>query len=209
MNRLFTAAALLVLSTNAFAQTPTDYRVTRTTTPPKIDGVLDDAVWASVAPMPTGQWVSYNPNRGDNMPDIYRTEVRITYDDRNVYFAFRCFDNEPGKIRTNVARRDAAFSDDWIAISLDSAGTGQAAYHLFSNPSASQMDALNTSASGEQFDADMVWFSGANTTADGYIVEVQIPLQTLRFAGGAEVGMNLVLFRKVSRIGYSYAWPEM
>ena len=159
--------------------------------------------------MPTGQWKSYNPNRGDDMPDVYKTDVRITYDDRNVYFAFHCFDNEPDKIRTNVAKRDAAFSDDWIAISLDSAGTGQAAYHLFSNPSASQMDALNTSASGEQFDADMVWFSGARTTADGYVVEVQIPLQTLRFSGGDEVNMNLVFFRKVSRIGYSYAWPEM
>ena len=210
MHRFCVAAALSgLLATHAFAQTPTEYRVTRTTTPPKIDGVLDDAAWTAVSPMPTGQWVSYNPNRGDKMPDIYKTEVRVTYDDRNVYFAFHCYDNEPDKIRTTVARRDAAFSDDWIALSLDSAGTGQAAYHLFSNPSASQMDALNTSASGEQFDADMVWFSGATTTADGYIVEVQIPLQTLRFAGAAEVAMNLVMFRKVSRIGYSYAWPEM
>lgn len=199
----------LCLSASASAQTADDYRVTRTTTAPKIDGVLDDAAWAQAAPMPTGQWKSYNPNRGDDMPDVYKTEVRITYDDRNVYFAFHCFDNEPDRIRTNVAKRDAAFSDDWIAISLDSAGTGQAAYHLFSNPSASQMDALNTSASGEQFDADMVWFSGARKTADGYVVELQIPLQTLRFSGGDEVRMNLVLFRKVSRIGYSYAWPEM
>ena len=37
------------------------------------------------------------------------------------------------------------------------------------------MDALNTSASGEQFDADLVWFSAAKTTAEGYIVEVRIP----------------------------------
>ena len=192
----------LCLSSTAFAQPQAEYRVTRASEPPKIDGVLDDAAWASLAPMPTGQWKSYNPNRGDNMPDVYKTEVRITYDDRNVYFAFHCFDNEPAKIRTNVAKRDASFSDDWIALSLDSAGTGQAAYHLFSNPSASQMDALNTSASGEQFDADMVWFSGAKTTADGYVVEVQIPLQTLRFSGGDEVKMNLVFFRKVSRIGY-------
>jgi hypothetical protein len=192
----------------AYGQTPSEYRVPRASEPPKLDGILDDSVWTA-APMPTGQWVSYNPNRGDNMPDVYKTDVRIAYDDRNVYFAFHCYDNEPDKIRTNVAKRDASFSDDWIAISLDSAGTGQAAYHLFSNPSASQMDALNTSASGEQFDADMVWFSAAKTTADGYTVEVQIPLQTLRFSGGSEVKMNLVLFRKVSRIGYSYAWPEM
>ena len=203
-----TSALCLCLSSSAFGQPPAEYHVPRASEPPKLDGNLDDQVWTQ-APMPTGQWVSYNPNRGDKMPDVYKTDVRVAYDDRNIYFAFHCFDNEPAKIRTNIAKRDAAFSDDWIALSLDSAGTGQAAYHLFSNPSASQMDALNTSASGEQFDADMVWFSAAKTTADGYVVEMQIPLQTLRFAGGDEVKMNLVFFRKVSRIGYSYAWPEM
>ena len=192
----------------AAAQTPQEYRVPRATEAPKLDGVLDDQVW-SQPPMPTGQWVSYNPNRGDKMPDAYKTDVRVAYDDRNIYFAFHCFDNEPAKIRANIAKRDASFSDDWIAISLDSAGTGQSAYHLFSNASASQMDALNTSASGEQFDADMVWFSAAKKTPDGYVVELRIPLQTLRFAGGDDVKMNLVFFRKVSRIGYSYAWPEM
>src|ERR671912_1487895 len=199
----------LYLSAEAFAQAQAEYRVPRTDTAPKIDGVLDDAAWARVTPMPTGQWKSYNPNRGDDMPEAYRTEVRITYDDRFVYFAFHCFDDEPDKIRTNVAKRDAAFSDDWIAISLDSAGTGQAAYHLFSNPSGSQMDAINTSASGEQFDADVVWYSVANTTSDGYVVEIRVPLQTLRFKGGDSVRMGLVFFRKVSRIGVSYAWPEM
>ena len=209
MKPLFAALAIcLGLSAVASAQTQAEYRVPRAAEPPKLDGILNDQVWTQ-APMPTGQWVSYSPNRGDNMPDVYKTDVFIAYDDRNVYFAFHCYDNEPAKIRTNVARRDAAFSDDWIALSLDSAGTGQSAYHLFSNPSASQMDALNTSASGEQFDADMVWFTAAKVTTDGYIVEAQIPLQTLRFSGGDEVRMNLVLFRKVSRIGYSYAWPEM
>jgi hypothetical protein len=159
--------------------------------------------------MPTGQWASYNPNRGDRMPDEYRTEVRIAYDDRSIYFAFHCFDNEPQNIRTTVSKRDNSGNDDWFALSLDSAGTGQSAYHLFTNPSGSQMDALNTSASGEQFDADMVWYSAAKTTADGYVVEVRIPLQTLRFAGADEVRMGLVFFRKVSRIGVSYSWPEM
>jgi hypothetical protein len=201
-------AALLVAATSA-AQSSADIAVERTAVAPKIDGVLDDEVWSKVAPLPTTGWASYNPVRGDRMPDVYRTEARVSYDDRNVYFAFHCFDNEPDKIRTTVSRRDSSFSDDWIAMSLDSAGTGQAAYHLFSNPSGSQMDAINTSASGEQFDADVVWYSVGKTTADGYVVEVQIPLQTLRFKGGDSVRMNLVFFRKVSRIGVSYAWPEM
>jgi hypothetical protein len=208
MFRIFTVVAVLAIALGAEAQ-DTDFHVQRAAQPPNVDGVLDDATWAQTPPMPTGQWKSYNPNRGDLMPDVYRTDVRIAYDDRNIYFAFHCLDNEPDKIRTNVAKRDSTFNDDWLALSLDSAGTGQAAYHLFSNPSGSQMDALNTSASGEQFDADMVWYSAAKTTSDGYTVEVQIPLQTLRFKGGDVVRMGLVFFRKVSRIGVSYAWPEL
>lgn len=203
------AGAIFVAATAA-AQTP-DITIERAATPPKIDGVLDDEVWAKVAPLPAapGDWVSYQPVRGDKMSDVYRTEARVAYDDRNIYFAFHCFDNEPDRIRTTVSRRDSSFNDDWIAMSLDSAGTGQSAYHLFSNPSGSQMDAINTSASGEQFDADVVWYSVGKITSDGYVVEVSIPLQTLRFKGGDQVRMGLVFFRKVSRIGVSYAWPEL
>jgi hypothetical protein len=199
---------LCVTAATARAQSA-DIRVERAAHPPKIDGVLDDEVWTKVAPLPADEWVSYNPIRGDRMANDYRTEARVAYDDRNIYFAFHCFDIDPTQIKTSVARRDSSFSDDWIALSLDSAGTGQTAYHLFSNPSGSQMDAINTSASGEQFDVDVVWFSVAKVTGDGYVVEVSVPLQTLRFSGGDQVRMGLVFFRKVSRIGMSYAWPEM
>jgi hypothetical protein len=149
LTRLIIATALLTLGlgSGADAQVPAAYPVMRIAPPLNIDGVLDDAAWTQVAPMPTGDWVSHNPTRGDRMPDAYRTDVRIAYDDRNIYFAFHCFDDEPDNPR-NVAKRDSAFNDDWLAFSLDSAGTGQTAYHLFTNPSGSQMDAPNTSASG-------------------------------------------------------------
>ena len=209
MKTAFAIAAALVLAAGSLhAQAFPDLPISRTAQPPKIDGVLDDEAWKQ-APLPTGEWLSYNPLRGGKMPADLRTEVRITYDDRNLYFAFHCFDNEPDKIRTTVSRRDSAFSDDWIAMSLDSAGTGQTAYHLFSNPSGSQMDAINTSASGEQFDVDLVWYSVAKLTSDGYVVEMQVPLQTLRFSGGDNVRMNILFFRKISRMGVSYSWPDM
>ena len=70
-----------------------------------------------------GEWITYNPLRGEKV--LFRTEVRVAYDDRNIYFAFHCFDDEPAKIRTTVSRRDSVFSDDWIALSFDSTGTGR------------------------------------------------------------------------------------
>ena len=209
MKQVFAVVALvLAMASRLQAQAQPDFPVTRAAQPPVIDGVLEDEVWKRAA-LPLGEWLSYQPNRGDKMPAGLRTEVKIAYDERNIYLAIHCFDDEPAKIRTTISKRDSAFNDDWIAMSLDSAGTGQAAYHLFVNPSGVQMDALNTTASGEQFDADLVWYSVARMVPDGYVVEIQLPLQTLRFSSGDQVRMGLVFFRKISRMGISYSWPPL
>src|SRR5687768_8716151 len=116
----------------AHAQISTDFQVSRAVAPPTLDGIPADQAWLG-QPLTLSEWVTYNPHRGEKVP--IRTDVRIVYDDRNIYFAFHCFDSETDKIRTTVSRRDSVFNDDWIALSLDSAGTGQTAYHLFVNPS--------------------------------------------------------------------------
>ena len=202
------ACLLLLLfgSSTVHAQNRPEFRVQRAAVPPKIDGDLSDEVWRD-DPLDIGEWISYNPLRGERNPQ--RTEVRIAYDDRYIYFAFHCFDSEPGKIRTTISRRDSVFSDDWIGLSLDSAGTGQTAYHLFSNPSGVQMDALNTPSSGERFEADLLWDSAARLTDDGYVVEIRLPLQSIRFSSGDEVKMGILFWRRISRSGVSYSWPEM
>src|SRR5437016_3040744 len=71
------------------------------------------------------------------------------------------------------------------------------------------MDALNTSASGEQFEADLLWDSVGRVTDDGYVVEIRLPLQTIRVSGGDQVRMGILFFRKISRTGVSYSWPEI
>jgi uncharacterized protein DUF5916/cellulose/xylan binding protein with CBM9 domain len=200
------AMLILCASNVAHGQGLPQFQISRAAQPPKIDGDLKDEVWKA-EPLDIGDWVSYNPLYGEKAQN--RTEVRIAYDDRNIYFAFHCFDSEPDKIRTTISRRDNVFNDDWIALSLDSAGTGQTAYHLFVNPSGIQMDALNTSASGEQFEADVVWDSAGKITDDGYVVEVRLPLQSIRFSGGNEVKMGFHFFRRISRTGVSYSWPDM
>jgi hypothetical protein len=68
------------------------------------------------APLPLDGWVSYNPIRGE--PASQRTDVWIAYDESAIYFAFKCFDTDPARIRTTISRRDSAWSDDWIAGSL-------------------------------------------------------------------------------------------
>ena len=97
------------------------YRVSR---PPVIDGTLDDEAWTH-PPIETTEWLSYNPLNGDRIPQ--HTHVWVAYDDNYFYFAFKCDDPEPAGIKTSIARRDNAWNDDWVGLSLDSLGTGQLA----------------------------------------------------------------------------------
>ena len=192
-------------SANAQAVTTPDLHAERATTPPRLDGVLDDAAWAH-EPMPLEPWVSYNPLRGE--PAKQRTSVWVAYDTDAIYFAFRCFDEEPDKIRTTIARRDNAWNDDWIAVSLDSTRAGQTAYHLFVNPSGIQMDALNT-GKNEDSAPDFVWQSAGRIDDQGFVVEMRVPLESIRFRGGDDVHMGVLFFRHNSRMGVSWSWPAI
>ena len=207
MHRIIAAFAIVLsFRLQILAQDRPSFDVVRTDVAPKIDGVLDDELWKQ-PPLILGDWISYNPLYGEKQ--ALRTEVRVGYDERNLYFAFHCFDAESDKIRTTISRRDNIFNDDWVGLSLDSAGTGQTSYHLIANPNGIQMDALNTSSSGENWDADFIWDSAGKVTDDGYVVEIKLPLQSIRFAGGDKVKMGILFWRRISRSGVSASWPDI
>jgi hypothetical protein len=174
---------------------------------PVVDGVLDDQAWTGDALPTDGGWRSYNPLRGDAIPQD--TTVWVRYDDKAVYLAFQCDDPEPASIKTSVTRRDNIFPDDWVGLSLDALGNGQSSYHLMINPSGIQMDMINTVSGDEDLAPDWVWESAGRLNDKGYAVEVRLPLQMLRFRGGDDVTMGLLLWRRVSRTGVSVSWPAL
>jgi uncharacterized protein DUF5916/cellulose/xylan binding protein with CBM9 domain len=207
MMKVITAALFaLTVTLSATAQDRPEFLIKRAEKPIVIDGRIDDDAW-KVAPLPLGDWLSYDPLYGQKQEQ--RTEVRISYDDRYLYFSFHCIDSEPDKVRTTISRRDNIFNDDWVGLSLDSGGNGQTSYHMMVNPSGIQMDALNTTASGERWEADWVWDSAGSRTDDGYSVELRVPLQSIRFKGGSEVRMGILFWRRISRLGVSASWPDI
>jgi hypothetical protein len=183
---------------------PRDLRARRVTTPPRLDGVLDDEAWSG-GPQTLDPWMSYNPLRGQS--ELLQTQVWVAFDDKALYFAFKCLDPEPDKIRTTISRRDNVWNDDWVGVSLDSSRAGQMAYHMFINPSGIQMDALQTR--NEDTAVDWLWDSAGRVDSAGYTVEVRVPLQSIRFKGGSDVRMGALFFRRSSRHGMSWSWPGM
>ena len=175
-------------------------------TPPVIDGTLDDPAW-KMAPLELGEWLTYNPSYGETM--VQKTQAWVAYDKNYLYFAFRCLDPEPGKIKTSIARRDTIWNDDWVGLSIDALNAGQSSYDLFVNPNGIQGDILNTSTQGEDTAPDWVWDSAGKVNAEGYTAEMRVPLKSIRFKSGAEVRMGVLFWRRVSRLGMSASWPDL
>jgi hypothetical protein len=193
-------------ATGAAKQLPPRIEGVRVSVPPTVDGTLDDQAWQS-PPLSLGDWITYNPSYGEKL--VQRTEVWVAYDDKHLYFAFRCRDPEPDKVRANLSRRDELFNDDWVGLSLDSVGAGQTTYDMFVNARGVQADILNSSSAGEQLAPDWVWDSAGRPTPEGYDAEIRLPLKSIRFKSGQDIAMGVMFWRRVSRLGQSASWPDV
>ncbi|MGH9960883.1 MAG: hypothetical protein ACREBC_27830, partial [Pyrinomonadaceae bacterium] len=91
-----TAFSLLLAAASAEAQDPAPLELSRLSTPVTIDGEPNDAAWAEIQPWPLTMYIPVF--RGT---PAQRTEIRVAYDDENVYIAGWMFDTEPDKIRVN------------------------------------------------------------------------------------------------------------
>ena len=124
LRTLSLTAALFFVSTSAlFAQdsiyAKRSYTTTSIgdTTPPKIDGLLDDPAWDLVEW--TTDYVEFQPDVGT--PPSEQTKMKIVYDQKNLYVAFRCYQEDPSTIERRMGRRDDV-PGDWVEINLDSFG---------------------------------------------------------------------------------------
>lgn len=172
---------------------------------PRIDGVLDDEAW-QIPPLEK-DFITYYPVYGEKLP--YATRVWITYDNKNLYFAFDCSDPEPSKIKTSITKRDNMFGDDWVAVGIDAVGNGQTSIILSVNPSGIQGDALCAAGKLEDTSPDFVWESAAKITDKGYQVEICLPFSSISYTSGKEVRMGILFERKITSVGSRGSWPDI
>jgi hypothetical protein len=177
----------------------------KATTPPVIDGSLDDEIWKT-AEIVDDSWITYNPVNGNELPQL--TRAYVAYDDQNLYFAFHCLDSQPDLIKTSLTKHDGIFEDDWVGLAIDTVGGKKYGYEMFVNPSGAQADIFRT---GDHEDAstDWVWYSAGKIVSDGYIVEIRQPLKNIRFASGKNIRMGVLFWRRISRLGLSGSWPQL
>ncbi len=169
---------------------PRRIRAIKISEPIKIDGRLDETSWSQAAP--ANDFLQQQPNEG--APASEKTEVRVLFDDKNLYVGIHASDSEPKQINARELVRDANFSnDDKIEILLDTYHDRRNAFRFAVNPLGTQQDALITD---EGRDINVTWngswISAGRIDDKGFTVEIEIPLTTLRFKEGIEAwGMNI------------------
>ncbi|MGH9458802.1 MAG: DUF5916 domain-containing protein [Thermoanaerobaculia bacterium] len=184
---------LLAVASPLEAQTAGVVPIARTTGPIVVDGAIDEAAWAAVAPLDLPH--QFIPR--ENEPAPVRTEVRLAYDENHLYAAFHAFDPDPESIRAHLTDRDEIFPDDFVGLVLDTFYDDRRGFELFVNPLGIQGDLILNEVAGGNEDPtwDAIWSSAGRETADGYIVEMAIPFSSLRFprtSGPQTWGIELV-----------------
>ncbi|HKA20882.1 MAG TPA: DUF5916 domain-containing protein, partial [Blastocatellia bacterium] len=158
--------------------------ILRVSDPIKIDGRLDEPEWSQAEA--ATDFRQESPIEG--APASEKTEVRVLYDNKNIYIGIRAFDSEPSKINARDLVRDSTFdTDDRIELILDTYHDRRNGFRFAVNPLGTQQDALITDEGKDiNLSWDASWISAGRIDAQGYVVEIEIPLTTLRFTEGID-----------------------
>ena len=155
------------------------YRIPRIDAVPRVDGVIDDGEWGAAARIP----VDIETEPGDNLEAEVYAEALLMEDGSTLFVAFIAEDPQPERIRAFYRDRDRAWSDDWMAISLDTFNDQRRAFEFFVNPLGVQMDSVFDDINRrEDASWNAIWESEGRITERGYVVEAAIPLKQLRFS---------------------------
>jgi hypothetical protein len=183
-------AGLIVAAAVSVHAGPRVHQIPRLDTMPRIDGAIDEPIWLGALELE----LDYEVRPGENIEPPVRTVAMIGYTSSHLLVAFRAYDPDPATIRARLCDRDDMYSDDWVAVILDTFNDQRRAYDFFSNALGVQGDQIEA-ASGGGSSWDAIWDSAGRITTFGYEVEMAIPFSCLGFQKSSDIqtwGFDLV-----------------
>ena len=164
------------------ASEPIEYRAEayRTFQSIEIDGDFNETDWQQAKPI--NRFVQTEPDEG--VPITESTEVRILYDEKNIYFGFTCSSSHRDNIVANEMRRDAENlrENDNVFILLDTYNDKRNGVFFRINPLGAMQDiALTNSGDSQNRSWDAVWDCRSKINDTHWTTEIAIPFSQLRF----------------------------
>ncbi|MGB5498409.1 MAG: DUF5916 domain-containing protein [Maribacter sp.] len=172
----------------------------------RIDGLLDEPDWQN-APV-LDEFLTIEPVE-KGIPSL-QTSVRVIANGKSVVIGIDCKDPNPDNIVRFSKVRDADISnEDHIKVVLDPFLDGQSGYIFAVNAFAARYDALvSNRGESENEDWDAIWEARVAFNADGWTVEIRIPIQSISFKKGlTRWGFNVE--RRIQRNQETIRWANV
>ena len=166
--------------------------------PLRLDGKLDEAVYANTKPF--GGLIQVAPKYGEESTE--RTEIWVTYDRDNIYVSARCWDSAPPeRWVSNELRRDTnqLRQNDHFGVMFDTFYDRRSGFIFYTNPLGALADYSVVDEGGSNTDWNPVWSSHTGVFDGGWVVEMAIPFKTLRYRSGTDQVWGIQLRRSVRR----------
>jgi hypothetical protein len=179
--------------------------------PVVLDGVVNEAAWDAVAPLPLYQ---HGPVVGGPLTE--RTELLLGHDENYVYMAARNYMRDPSSLSETTYKRDSwSDEDDQIGLILDTFDDSENAVAFVLYATGARIDAsirndARTMAS-VNVDWNTFWDGSVTRDAEGWYAEMRVPLSSLNFETDAQgrVRMGVLLYRFIARTGEHQMFPAV
>lgn len=172
--------------------------------PPKIDGVLSDNCWLYEGYW-SGNYRQFIPAEGTDPSQ--KTEIKILYDDQNIYVAIRAYDREPDKIDRRIGRRDD-FAGDIVGVCFDSYFDHRTGFEFDLTAAGSKLDLVLLNDSWDT-NWNAVWHGKVGVEDSAWTAEMQIPLSQLRYGNKEVQTWGLHAWRWINRNQEEDQWNLM
>jgi hypothetical protein len=188
-----------------------------------IDGSLTEPAWATTQPA-TG-FTQKDPSQGQ--PATEWTEVRVLYDDKNIYISAYCHDRTPQQIVVRDITRDFEWLEeeeedlgfqvvnnwldqDFFGFQLDTFNDNRNGFVMVTTPRGGQRDVQFFNEGRDVNPAWVgVWEVEARIHANGWTAEFAIPFETLASSKEEFQVWGINFFRLIRRRNESSWWSPV
>ena len=191
MQKLPITLVLLTLVIQLHAQKKNEgfrLNIRKTNLPVKIDGIADDEAWEGTDVAKDFYMVL--PMDIDKATD--KSEIRMTYDDTNIYLIATFYNSVPGRYFVESLRRDFSFGkNDNFLLFLDPFNNQTTGFSFGSNAAGAQWDGTMFGGGNVDLNWDSKWVSEVSRDDEKWVFEMSLPFKSIRYEEGVkEWGIN-------------------
>ena len=164
--------------------------IKKTTENIEIDGILSEQVWNDENTDVARDF--FMVLHADTSLATQPSEVRMTYDEKNIYLSATFYSTIPGPYTVESLRRDFVFGkNDNVLIFIDPFNNQTTGFSFGANAAGAQWDGTMNNGSKVDLNWDTKWVSEVIPYEDKWVLEMAVPFKSIRYKKGVkEWGIN-------------------